>query len=247
MVAIPPVFFLLQLQRRRYTHSPMTVLRTHFTGLTIATLLCVVFVPTTFAQDASCLQRAVDRRQKDLRDAYSQYADSMGDAVGRLSDDEIRALDQDDRQYQQTDTSSAQANFSYAVTTNWQQLSTRLFQAWNDYHRERYQCGFSQSPPPAYGGSNGYNYNYQYSNYGTRAYCTQPVLSTPPAGCAYECAQDSNGCQRCRLACRTPVSYSSCNCPSVLSPVCTRDNRTYDNACLAICAGREVWHTGSCY
>lgn len=221
--------------------------RRTITGLSLLLLLSIALTPSAQAEDVSCLQRAVDRRQKDLRDAYSQYADSMGDAVGRLTADEIRALDQNDRRYQHADTTSAYSYFHYAVTTNWQQLSTRLFQVWNDYHRERYHCGFSQTPPPAYGGSNTYNYNYQYNNYGARAYCTLPVLSAPPAGCAYECAPDSNGCQRCRLTCRTPVSYSACGCPPTLSPVCSRDNRTYDNACLAICDGRDVWHMGACY
>lgn len=222
-------------------------IRQTFTGLSLLLLVSTALAPSAQAEDVSCLQRAVERRQKDLRDAYSQYADSMGDAVGRLSADEHHALDQDDQQYRNADTSSAHGYFAYAVTTHWQQLSNRLLQAWSDYQRERYQCGFSQTPPPAYGGSTNYNYYNNYNTYGTRAYCTQPVLSAPPAGCAYECAPDSNGCQRCHLACRTPASYSACGCPSVSSPVCSRDNRTYDNACLAICAGREVWHTGVCY
>lgn len=238
--------FLNQHHSLRYTRPPMSIRQT-FTGLSLLLLVSIALAPSAQAEDVSCLQHAVDRRQKDLRDAYSQYADSMGDAVGRLTTDEHHALDQDDQNYRNSDTSNAFNYFRYAVNTHWQELSSRLFQVWNDYYRERYHCGFSQTPPPAYGGSHTYNYNYQYSNYGARAYCTPPVLSAPPAGCAYECANDSNGCQRCHLACRTPVSYSACGCPPVSSPVCSRDNRTYDNACLAICDGRDVWHTGVCY
>ncbi len=211
--------------------------RTTTIGL-LVTLFLVVSLQTVAAEDVSCLQKAVDKRQEDLKDAYTEYSKTMIDGITRLTTDEKDALNEKNLNYRQNNTSSALNDFGYAVNANWHRLSVRLSQVWNDYYRERYQCGFSQIPPPAYGG--GYNN-------GVTAYCTQPVLRVPPAGCAYECANDAYGCQRCHLACRTPVSYQACGCPTVSRPVCSRDNRTYDNACLAICDGRDVWHIGVCY
>ncbi len=214
-------------------------LRRTIIGLTFGFVL--LFSQTaSAAEDVSCLQKAIDRRQTDLKDTYMEYSKMMTDAVTRLTADEKSALGQTDSGYRQNSTSAALSNFRYAVDSNWQQLSARLFQIWSGYYRERYQCGFAQVAPPAYGG---YNNN---ANYGVRTYCTQPVLQAPPAGCNFECARDSNGCDRCHLACRTPVSYSACGCPPLLSPVCSRDNRTYDNACLASCDGRTIWHIGVC-
>lgn len=200
-------------------------------------------VAASAAEDTACLQQAVTNRSKDLTDAYKRYADDMNNAVKRMTDDENADL-KSGSVHPSASAARAVGSFVYSTNSVWQALTMNLFTGWDRYNRARASCSGLQVPfaPPSYGG---YNYGSPYG-YGINAYCTQPVLTAPPAGCSYECAQDSNGCQRCHLACRTAVSYSSCGCPPTYDPVCTRDNRTYDNACIAICEGRQVWYDGAC-
>lgn len=218
------------------------------------------------AEDTGCLERAIDDRTKELNDVYQAYSDDMEDAVKRLGDDEQRGIDSSDLTFRTTNTSNAMSFFSYQVNEVWRRQTTNLQAAWNRYYSDRRQCGFTDTPVPNTGNYN-YNSNYYYNqqrynysnNYRTnntyydyynynaiRPTCSQPVLSAPPAGCNYESAFDSNGCQRWHLACRTPATYSSCGCTPSYDPVCTRDGRTYDNACIAVCSGRDVWFKGIC-
>ena len=213
------------------------------------------------AEDARCLERAIDDRTKELREVYKEYSDDMNDVVDRLGDDERRSADSNDYTYQRNDTARAMSLFAYQTNDVWRRLTTNLQTTWDRYYSDRRQCGFTDTPTPT---TNNYNSNYYYNqqhynydnyyrsnnnyyNYNTiRPTCSQPVLSTPPAGCNYESAFDSNGCQRWHLACRNPVTYSSCGCTPSYDPVCTRDGRTYDNACIAVCSGRDVWFKGVC-
>lgn len=191
----------------------------------------------------------------------------MSDTVKRLGDDERRSTSSSSNTYQSNDTARAMSLFTYQANDMWKRLTTSLQTAWDRYYNDRRQCGFTDTPAPS---TSNYNYNYNsnynssynqqqynydnyyrtnnsYYNYNTiRPTCTQPVLSTPPAGCSYESAFDANGCQRWHLACRTPATYSSCGCTPSYDPVCTRDGRTYDNACIAVCSGRDVWFKGTC-
>jgi coxsackievirus/adenovirus receptor len=48
------------------------------------------------------------------------------------------------------------------------------------------------------------------------------------------------------LAGRCLVDEAPCGCSRLLEPVCGRDGETWDNACLARCAGVEVVHRGAC-
>lgn len=213
--------------------------------------ITVFLAPTAFAAapDASCLNTAVTDRSKSLKDAYKQYSDDMGKAVDAMTKGEQDAIKNKDTNYVASDTSRAFANFSYSVGDLWNRLNVTMYQAWSNYYGRRASCGYGGSAavtaPPSYGG--GYGYNYGYGGYGQfPAQCSTPVLTTPQPGCYYECAPDENGCQRCHQACRTAVSYSSCGCSPVYDPVCSRSGRTYDNACIAVCTGEQVWYSGSC-
>lgn len=233
----------------------MCASRTSISATTLLTVLAgaLFLAPLSVrgAEDLNCMHRAIDDRARELRDSYERYANDMNDVINRLSDDEHDAVDVDDAMYRQNDTARALYNFSYQMNEAWRRLSQNLQYAWESYYRKRNQCGFSGVAPAGYGGGyqqyNPYSYGYpRYPYNGVQVQCTQPVLAAPPAGCGYECAPDANGCQRCHLACRTPVTYSGCGCTPQYDPVCTRDGRTYDNACIAVCSGREVWYDGAC-
>lgn len=204
--------------------------------------------PVSADEDLKCMHRAIDDRAEEMRDAYERYANDMNDTINRLSDTEHDAIDIDDYNYRQSGLARSMQEFSFQMNDMWNRLNMNLRYAWDNYYQRRAQCGFGAIPQGSYGGSPyNYNYGYPYNRYGNfPVYCSQPVLQPPPAGCGYECAPDSNGCQRCHLACRSAVSYTSCGCTTQYDPVCTRDGRTYDNACIAVCTGREVWYDGAC-
>ncbi len=215
-------------------------------------LLLALPVVASAAVDTGCLNTAISDRSKSLKDAYKQYSDDMGKAVDAMTKGEQDAVKNKDTNYASYDTARAFSNFAYAIGDTWNRLNVTVSQAWNTYYGRRASCGAggSATAPGGYGGGyyGGYGYGYGYGNryYGFPAQCSTPVLSAPRPGCYYECAPDENGCQRCHEACRTPVSYSSCGCSPVYDPVCTRSGRSYDNACIAVCVGEQVWYDGSC-
>lgn len=229
---------------------------------TIGLALTILTAPITgFAQssssaasvDKNCLNQAVTDRATSLKDAYKAYADAMAKGVDTLTKGEQDAIKNKDMNYVNIDTSRAFGNFSYTVGDAWNRLNVLVAQAWNNYYGKRASC-YGAVAPGGYGGygygSYGYS-GYGYGNYGNYyggypARCSTPVLPQPQPGCYYECASDENGCQRCHQACRDAVSYSSCGCTSQYDPVCTRYGRTYDNACIAVCKGEQVWYDGAC-
>lgn len=198
--------------------------------------------------DTGCLNTAITDRSKALKDAYKVYGDDMGKAVDSMTKGEQDAVKNKDANYMAQDTARAFANFAYAVGDTWNRLNVTVAQAWNNYYGRRASCGYGGTAPAGYGGGYGgynyYNYGYRYGQF--PAQCTTPVLPAPRPGCYYECAPDQNGCQRCHEACRSAVSYSSCGCTPLYDPVCARSGRSYDNACIAVCQGEQVWYDGSC-
>ena len=66
-----------------------------------------------------------------------------------------------------------------------------------------------------------------------------------PAGCSIVCEYgyetDTEGNAVC--VCKAPPD---CECSEEIAPVCTTDNQTFNNSCLAECAGKTVDHAGKC-
>lgn len=209
---------------------------------------------TFAADDVSCLRQGVQQRTTDIRKAYQEYGQEMGRLTEVMGKSETDLLSQTDAGYRTNETNRTYYNFSNDAGRAGQDLMSKISQAWYLYFSKRASCGYGGNPSYNYGnnyynGSYNYNYNYGYP-YGYNGYiqpqCTHPQLTQPPAGCNYACAPDGNGCQRCHLQCSGSVSYAACGCPSQYDPVCTRDGRTYDNACYAACERRDIWYDGAC-
>jgi len=66
-----------------------------------------------------------------------------------------------------------------------------------------------------------------------------------PPGCSIDCEYgyetDEDGVAIC--VCKAPPD---CECSDDIDPVCTTDNQTFNNRCLAECAGKIVAHDGAC-
>lgn len=79
------------------------------------------------------------------------------------------------------------------------------------------------------------------------AACQSRPLAPPPPGCGYQYGTDSQGCPSYTPVCNNALSQTTpCTCSNQFSPVCSRDGRTYFNACYALCLGGTVQYQGSC-
>merc|ERR1719331_1051240 len=90
-------------------------------------------------------------------------------------------------------------------------------------------------------------------------YCTYgPDKACFKTGWPSCCHSDRSGskCPKVRPGCDVVVTRrpsvtlatkpKACVCPMVMMPVCGKDGKTYNNACLAKCAGVEVAANGPC-